>query len=493
MIKIYKNGQWNTIAGYKGAILEVASFLNLPAVGSANTLYITEDDNSLYRWTGSTYVAISSGGGGGGTITDVTVNGTSVVTNNVAEIDLTGLIPTSAKGVAGGVAELDNSGQVPASQLPSYVDDVIDLVKDVSGEFWYKDAVTGTQSTPLLIGDLVYNSAAAGYMPSGGSSSPYYHTFLRKIAEPEAAWADDPATYRDNYLTCMEIVAPETGKIYVGKSDFKTYRWSGSNLVEISKSLALGETSSTAYAGNKGKANADAIAAIKDGTFIDSFADVEQALADVVHNPMDTQGDLIIGGSDGSPTKLAKGTSGQFLKMGSSNSPVWATVTMPRGCPEAYGYVGSYDVGQWHAIHLPKTGRMTAYTLGFFDKLSRIAYGTSMVGQAINATDAAFLYYVDNTSSPTDLTNLTRVSSSVIGSNAYNNGIVGIEVLAFDYNKSASIRIYTVHSSGVQWIVETNDIVVDIPTGKHLCIHTGNTSGSMRSWWILQHIGPVYN
>lgn len=70
----------------------------------------------------------------------------------------------------------------------------------------------------------------------------------------------------------------ETGKIYVALDNNRTYRWSGSAYVEISESLALGETSSTAYAGNKGKANADAIAAIKDGTDIDSFSDVETAL-----------------------------------------------------------------------------------------------------------------------------------------------------------------------------------------------------------------------
>ena len=51
----------------------------------------------------------------------------------------------------------------------------------------------------------------------------------------------------------------ETGKIYVAKDTNLTYRWSGSNYVEISQSLALGETSSTAYAGDKGKANRDAI------------------------------------------------------------------------------------------------------------------------------------------------------------------------------------------------------------------------------------------
>lgn len=45
----------------------------------------------------------------------------------------------------------------------------------------------------------------------------------------------------------------ETGKIYVAFDTNKTYRWSGSAYVEISASLALGETSSTAYRGDRGK------------------------------------------------------------------------------------------------------------------------------------------------------------------------------------------------------------------------------------------------
>ena len=71
----------------------------------------------------------------------------------------------------------------------------------------------------------------------------------------------------------------EEGKIYVAKDTNLTYRWGGTAYVEISQSLALGETSSTAYRGDKGKANADAITAIKDGTSIDSFSDVETAMA----------------------------------------------------------------------------------------------------------------------------------------------------------------------------------------------------------------------
>ena len=97
-------------------------------------------------------------------------------------------VKRSEMGVAGGVATLDQEGKVPSSQLPSFVDDVIEV-------------------------DSYDN------LPTTG----------------------------------------EAGKIYVTKDTNLTYRWSGSKYVEISASLALGETSSTAYAGDKGKATTDSL------------------------------------------------------------------------------------------------------------------------------------------------------------------------------------------------------------------------------------------
>ena len=129
------------------------------------------------------------------TVKDVKVNNTSVVDEKgIANITVpTDYIPIGQKGLAGGVATLGTDGKVPSTQLPSYVDDVLEY--DNSDSF--------------------------------------------------------PAT-------------GETGKIYVAKDTNKTYRWSGSQYTEISASLVIGEKSSTAYAGDKGKANADNIKAIQD-------------------------------------------------------------------------------------------------------------------------------------------------------------------------------------------------------------------------------------
>lgn len=68
----------------------------------------------------------------------------------------------------------------------------------------------------------------------------------------------------EEYTTISDFPNPgEAGKLYVDLSTNLLYRWSGSVYVSIPASLALGETAGTAYEGNKGKANADAISAIE--------------------------------------------------------------------------------------------------------------------------------------------------------------------------------------------------------------------------------------
>lgn len=48
-------------------------------------------------------------------------------------------------------------------------------------------------------------------------------------------------------------VTGESGKIYIALDSNLTYRWGGTTYVEISHSLALGETSASAYRGDRGK------------------------------------------------------------------------------------------------------------------------------------------------------------------------------------------------------------------------------------------------
>lgn len=112
------------------------------------------------------------------------------IKGDIADLE-TNKIDKTQKGAVNGVAELNEAGKVPSSQLPSYMDDVIE-----------------------------------GY---------YYNNKF----------------YEESTHT-TEITA-EKGKIYVDLSTEKTYRYSGSLYIEVSPSLGLGETQYTAYRGDRGK------------------------------------------------------------------------------------------------------------------------------------------------------------------------------------------------------------------------------------------------
>lgn len=98
----------------------------------------------------------------------------------------------------------------------------------------------------------------------GNHSHPYIST-SQKGAAGGVAELDDSGkvpsdqlpSYVDDVIEYEDVEAfPETGesgKIYVDTTTNKTYRWGGTSYVEISASLALGETSSTAYRGDRGK------------------------------------------------------------------------------------------------------------------------------------------------------------------------------------------------------------------------------------------------
>lgn len=86
---------------------------------------------------------------------------------------------------------------------------------------------------------------ALGYTPAALGNDG------KVLASQLPSFVDDVLEYANK---ASFPVTGETGKIYVALDTNLTYRWSGSAYVEISASLALGETADTAYRGDRGKA-----------------------------------------------------------------------------------------------------------------------------------------------------------------------------------------------------------------------------------------------
>jgi hypothetical protein len=162
---------------------------NVPNINATNPANITQ--TSSYRFTTdaekATWNAKQPAGSYEVTTNKVTAfqtipDNTHYPSEKLVKDNLDLKLNTSLKGTANGLAELDSTGKVPATQLPSFVDDVLEYANLASFP------VTG-----------------------------------------------------------------ETGKIYVAIDTNLVYRWSGTVYISISSSLTLGETSTTAYRGDRGK------------------------------------------------------------------------------------------------------------------------------------------------------------------------------------------------------------------------------------------------
>lgn len=164
----------------------------------------------------------------------ILIGDTSELNNKVQEF-------IDSKGAPNGLASLNESGIIPSAQLPSYVDDVIEV-------------------------DTFSNLPGTG----------------------------------------------ESGKIYIVQDTNLTYRWSGTGYVEISKSLALGETSSTAYPGDKGKATTDIVNSLSDTLVNDVLVSqsnqdsVSLTVKSITKNSTNKSNKLLL--TDGEPVLLTDGS-----------------------------------------------------------------------------------------------------------------------------------------------------------------------------------------
>lgn len=175
------------------------------------------------------------------TVDGYTINGKKISSNpSITKNDLLlgnvtndAQVKRSEMGVANGVATLDERGKIPVSQLDGQMARVFGIEKAV---------------------------ASSTNLPSEGVSEGdrYYVIDTKKIYERlEDSWDEGTDPKEDTIYNFR--LTDATG------SSSRTnilYRWDGKSLVEISASLALGETSGTAYEGSKGKKNADDIASL---------------------------------------------------------------------------------------------------------------------------------------------------------------------------------------------------------------------------------------
>lgn len=107
-----------------------------------------------------------------------------------------------------------------------------------------------------LVASLAGKQNSLGFTPENVASKGAANGYAPLDASAKVPAANLPSYVDDveEYASLAAFPASgETGKIYMAKDTNVIYRWSGSGYVEISASLALGETSATAYRGDRGK------------------------------------------------------------------------------------------------------------------------------------------------------------------------------------------------------------------------------------------------
>lgn len=161
---------------------------------NVNSPYITSPKNAWTDWA---------------PFVDPTIQSTiDILIERVTELK------TKVNNLENNAATLGDDGKIKSSQLPSYLDDVVEFANivqtaDVSLEFYIGE------------GTVVYVSSANKFallVSSSSSADKYYVNWIGRD------------NYADNNSTPLE------GKIFVDKSTDKLYRWNGSTLKEVSAS-----------------------------------------------------------------------------------------------------------------------------------------------------------------------------------------------------------------------------------------------------------------
>lgn len=208
------------------------------------------------------------------------------------------------KGEPNGFASLDSNGKIPASQLSedvanitvtadefspnkSYqVDDYVIYEGDLyvctanhSGAWDSTHFVISnitnelnkrqnkTLDTPITVENIQYTTVEGAINAINNNTVKSSKVGTSNGIASLDSTGRVPSTQLPSYVDDVEEYASttvfpaqgESSKIYVALDTNKIYRWGGTGYVEISESLAIGETATTAFAGNRGKAIEDKI------------------------------------------------------------------------------------------------------------------------------------------------------------------------------------------------------------------------------------------
>lgn len=267
-------------------------------------------------------------------------------------------------------------------------------------------------------------------------------------------------SYVDDVLEYKNLAAfpktGESGKIYVADDTNKTYRWSGTAYVEISASLALGTTSSTAFRGDYGD-TAYAHAQAKGSAFSSGLYKITtNSQGHVTAATAVTKSDITALGIPGSDTNT--NTTYSLSKSGS-------TITL-KGSDGSTTSVTDADTN-------------TTYST-FKGATTSAAGGTGLVPAPATGASNRYLRSDGTWSVPPDNNTNTTYSLSKNGSTITLTGSDGSKTSVTDSNTTYSLSSFGVNASAAElnYVKGVTSSIQTQLNGKAASNHTHNYAGA---------------
>lgn len=336
-------------------------------------------------------------------------------------------IPLSQKGQANGVATLDESGLVPASQLPSYVDDVVEVYAD------FDKNPDGTLTDIVLYYDAEHQQPV-----TGEAGKIYIDITVRTAIQTRMLSTEDTLSLLTDELSRFIIDEKSTEEEPVfGNYQF---RWTGTTFAVINASTVIGEVTGTAYDGGKGKYLYDKVSVIDadiqtEGSFRKADADVLNTSKEYVDTQLENINTVISedfytkNESDGKYLKLTGGTlSGNLTVANSTSASIHITPAK-----DTAGEV-RINGGGWSSILLKDNGDIesglctssngiglvTQNKVVFISSGAKVSSAMPLTGIAITGTSL----YSNTTGAVTLGTSSRKFSDLHLANNAYIDGSV---------------------------------------------------------------------
>lgn len=413
----------NTHYTSKNVVGSSAATSNTTTALTNGNVYLNSIENgavtSSHKISGSGATTVTTDASGNIVVSSTNTTYSSLKNPYSLTVSLNG---TSQGAYNGSAAKSIN---VTASSVGAYTTSEVDSKLSVK----YDSTVSRTKNTVLAApatadGSASFRALTADDIPAvnasainGTIAAANLPSFVDDVLE--GYYNSSDGKFYKNYdatnKAYSNVYTGETGKIYVNLADNKTYRWSGSAYVVISETIALGETSTTAYRGDRGKAAYDHAAA-KGSAFASGFykittnahghvtAATAVAKTDITALGIPAQDTVYTHPTtSGNKHIPAGGSAGQFLKWSAAGTAVWAadndTWTALKGATAsaagtagyapapAAGAQGSFlrGDGTWAALSKSTVGLGNVDNTA--DSNKSVKYATS-AGSATSATSA---------------------------------------------------------------------------------------------------------